>query len=773
MNVITSDAHARDVNAQLAGEKVSSIASFSWQKQLRHYWQEIEPTTPKEEGDAAAEPAGNSINSIFASLDFLDSAAGNSINSIGEDDSAGNPAVTEGFEVYACVCDARFRYGCEYLGVTPRLVITPLTDRIYITAMQALRLCLGCAPAGPAGTGKTETTKDLAGQLGMPVYVFNCSDQMNYKSIGQIFKGLASSGAWGCFDEFNRIAAEVLSVVIVQYSAVLDAIKTQSETFAIPGDDFHLSLNPSTAAFITMNPGYLGRTELPEGLKALFRPVTVVKPDIELICENMLMAEGYGYSKQLAHKFVTLYRLCGDLLSKQLHYDWGLRAIKSVLVVAGGFKRYEPEVPESLLLMRSLRDSSLSKLHQGDLPVFADLLADIFPGLQAPSRGHAELEGHIARVGIEMKLTPDAAFRGKICQLHDLLATRHCVFVMGDSGNGKSTAWAVLAGALTAMGMETTLRMLDPKAISTDELYGKVDLRTRDWKDGILSCVMRELSRRPDPNPKWIILDGDLDPNWIESMNSVMDDNKILTLANNERIPLTPSMRMIFELSDLAYATPATVSRAGILYLTGTDCWSQYYSAWVGRRSSSPNMKEHLKQLGSKYLPQTMQAIDRFKSPVPIPFMALVQTLCSMVDSELYVDSDGIKEGGDERTSRGVQVEEDGTSEERELDRVSLEVLFVFACVWAFGGHLSTTDGVNHRLRFSNWWRKTWKSVKFPESGTVFDYYVDESSFMLSPWIDVTPKMDLVNPGTAPTPRHDRLLPYTDSQPSILLLCGM
>lgn len=96
-------------------------------------------------------------------------------------------------------------------------------------------------------------------------------------------------------------------------------------------------MNPTCGVFITMNPGYLGRSELPEGLKALFRPITVVVPDLELICENMLMAEGFLLAKILAKKFVTLYYLCKDLLSKSLHYDWGLRAIKSVLVVAGKY----------------------------------------------------------------------------------------------------------------------------------------------------------------------------------------------------------------------------------------------------------------------------------------------------------------------------------------------------------------------------------------------------------------------------------------------------
>jgi hypothetical protein len=95
-----------------------------------------------------------------------------------------------------------------------------------------------------------------------------------------------------------------------------------------------------------LSPPSLPPTELPESLKALFRPVSMVLPDLGLICEIMLMAEGFQMSKILSRKFVILYKLCEDLLSKSKHYDWKLRAIKTTLYVAGGMKRSAPELSE-------------------------------------------------------------------------------------------------------------------------------------------------------------------------------------------------------------------------------------------------------------------------------------------------------------------------------------------------------------------------------------------------------------------------------------------
>jgi dynein heavy chain, axonemal len=203
-----------------------------------------------------------------------------------------------------------------------------------------------------------------------------------------------------------------------------------------------------------------------------------------------------------------------------------------VLRVAGVFKRNEPNISEEKLLFRALRDSNYPKIAQVDLPIFNGLLGDLFPSVEIPRKADESFEKIIQEECIATGLTPDPSFMLKVVQLGELLVIRHCVFIMGPPGAGKTTTYKTLARSNDKAGNKTTLQDLDPKTVSTKELYGYTNQTTKEWKNGLFSHYMQYFSEEmTDGAPKWIILDGDLDANWIESMNSVMDDNKLLTLA--------------------------------------------------------------------------------------------------------------------------------------------------------------------------------------------------------------------------------------------------
>jgi dynein heavy chain, axonemal len=290
-------------------------------------------------------------------------------------------------------------------GNNGRLVITPLTDRCYMTLGAALFTRRGGNPLGPAGTGKTETVKDFGKALARYVIVFNCSDGVDYKMTGKMLSGLSQTGAWACLDEFNRIEVEVLSVVATQISMLMQAVKEQRAAFNFLGQTIRLI--PTCGVFVTMNPGYAGRSELPDNLKAIVRPVSMMVPDFTLIAEIMMFSEGFSIAKVLSKKMIAIMELSQQQLSKQDHYDYGLRSfVIPIARAAGALKRADPDASEEVIMYRTMLDLIKPKLVYLDLPLFMALLSDLFPGVELPAAEGGELratlEAELLAAGLQV-----------------------------------------------------------------------------------------------------------------------------------------------------------------------------------------------------------------------------------------------------------------------------------------------------------------------------------------------------------------------------------
>jgi dynein heavy chain len=728
--LVVIDLHARDVCNDLQNAGVTTEDDFEWLSQLRYYW--------------------------------------------------------EHDDVNVRMINATIKYGYEYLGNCPRLVITPLTDRCYRTLIGALDLNLGGAPEGPAGTGKTETVKDLAKAIAKACVVFNCSDGLDYIAMGKFFKGLASSGAWACFDEFNRIDLEVLSVVASQVLTIQRAVAANLEKFVFEGTT--MSLNRGCSVFITMNPGYAGRSELPDNLKALFRPVAMMVPDYALIAEISLYSFGFVDARNLARKIVATYKLCSEQLSSQDHYDYGMRAVKAVLTAAGNLKLKYPDENESIIMLRSIQDVNLPKFLTQDLPLFKAITADLFPKVVLPTPDYRMLLDAILEYMEKSNLSPVDGAIEKVIQIYEMMCIRHGYMLVGQPWSGKTMGYRILAAALTRMyesgknEKKVDYKVLNPKAITMGQLYGQFDPVTHEWSDGVLANTFRTFAQQGVTERHWIVFDGPVDAIWIENMNTVLDDNKKLCLTSGEIMSMSNTMSIQFEVADLAVASPATVSRCGMIYMEPNAIgWKAMAKCWI--KTFPPGINEEYQNIIVSLYNWVVQPCLDFiaancKEVVATSEINMVNCLTNLLSSQLDFFDKPDKE--QEQVPNHVK-------------NTWIVCAFIFSAIWALGGNLDPSS----RVKFDQFFKAIISNSSItnpmpdnvrvdrflPDEASVFDIVFEKdlkSGGSWKLWVDTIQKYEIppkakfnsIMIPTIDTVRYDYLLDLMITHQKHVLIVG-
>jgi len=421
--------------------------------------------------------------------------------------------VTDGCTVTVARGNDEYTFGHCFNDFS-RLVVTPLT-------IKAINYYADCHASGkfgfahgPAGTGKTETVKDLAKSLGRCCIVVNCSDQLTVEIFESILKGCEDANTWVCFDEFNRVTLEVMNGLV----AVFNKYK-------------HVKL------FMTCNPGYAGRTALPDSLKEFFgncdngkegvsnNGVAMLVPDFALIAQVMLYCEGVQqagmFSKKLCEAFMHFKENC----SKQPHYDFGMRAVKSITKAMGHMKKCAPAESDCVLFKKVLDCMVAAKFTPEDMLVY---------------KAWCECASYFAT---------------KLSALREVLEVRHSAIVVTKKARN---------GLISALVEQSNADYIAVELVDAAQAYGEYE--NGCWKDGVLTSAYRQLLNSSAPMAV-LEVKGVINAVTVENLNCVLDDNKKLRLDNGDVLVLGENMRILFELENCDEQSPAFVSRNGVVYL--------------------------------------------------------------------------------------------------------------------------------------------------------------------------------------------------------------
>jgi len=335
-----------------------------------------------------------------------------------------------------------------------------------------------------------------------------------------------------------------------------------------------------------------------------------------------------------------------------------------------------------------------------------------------PNMTHEAVEKQVKIFCLDQNLQIIPQWKLKIIQLYETSLVRHGIMVVGSAGCGKTTIFNILLKSLeAAQGVRYKSEIINPKSVTNAQLFGEQSASTGEWVPGVLAEIWKKVNNKQNKHTSWIICDGPVDAIWIESMNTVLDDNRMLTLANAERIPMADSTKMTFEVENLNNASPATVSRAVIIFVSPEDLsWRPLVDTWCEDRDkeksyANPEEKNWVREFVVKYIEKTKmlrEISSKYLYMMQTPAVVRATMLLNLLEASIQVF----------------------TKERQEIiDRKTYEMIFIYSLAWSMAGLMETDDRVKFHKELLEKAGAPLPQIsaqkQLTEKESVFDYYVD------------------------------------------------
>ncbi|XP_071095883.1 uncharacterized protein [Haliotis cracherodii] len=370
-------------------------------------------------------------------------------------------------------------------------------------------------------------------------------------------------------------------------------------------------------------------------------------------------------------------------------------------------------------------------------PVVALAHADRFSALldQDAKEVMDNMQDAIAVATEDLGLLPGAAFQARVVQLAQLNDAHQTIIVAGPPGCGKSECIKTFAVAERELGKMISIQTVFTKAVESQELMGYLHPKTRDWKEGLLTTLLRKFCIQPasmnydvhcKPIMKIMQLDGQTDPSQMEMLQNCLIHNGSVVLANNERIVIPDTLRFIWEQESLEHLSPSLLANVGVVCMNTSDVgWKLMLVQWLEHRSEAD--RDLLSSLCNSYIEKVLMFVTECTQP---PMFGQKKTTGHLTYKRV------VQHTPENMVHTFCNLLESLVNPYPDLSDVEYERYFNFACVWSFGGTLS----LEHRESFSQWWKEHFESyIDYPEEGTVFDYLVDSETHEFCRWSDIVP----------------------------------